>query len=121
MYKRQILKCRPPENRDPQPEEVEACTPYLDRQIEIIKPKIIVTLGRHSTAYIFSKVKMSFNGIGKVHGKVYQVKLLGKEIVLIPMYHPAAALYNVKLRNALKQDFKVLEFEVRKLGSSRVI
>jgi len=116
-----ILKCRPPENRDPQPEEVEACTPYLDRQIEIIKPKIIVTLGRHSTAYIFSKVKMSFNGIGKVHGKVYQVKLLGKEIVLIPMYHPAAALYNVKLRNSLKQDFKVLEFEVRKLGSSRVI
>ena len=111
-----ILKCRPPENRDPQPEEVKACTPYLDRQIKIIKPRIIVTLGRHATSYIFSKIGMPFSGISRVHGKVYHIELFDSEIVLIPMYHPAAALYNVKLRDALKDDFKVLESEIKGLS-----
>jgi len=114
-----VLKCRPPENRDPQPEEVEACTPYLDRQIQIIKPKIIVTLGRHATSYIFSKLKMPFSGISRVHGKVYRIKLFDRETILIPMYHPAAVLYNVKLRDALEQGFKLLESEIEKLNFKR--
>jgi len=64
-----ILKCRPPKNREPQPEEIQKCTPYLNNQIQIIQPKIIVTLGNYSTAYIFSKAALPFSGITQTHGK----------------------------------------------------
>ena len=107
-----ILKCRPPGNRDPQPEEVNACTPYLDRQIRIIQPKIIVTLGRYASAYIFSKARIPFSGISRVHGKVYHANVLDLGITLIPMYHPAVALYNAKLRSALEEDFRILAAQV---------
>jgi len=107
-----ILKCRPPGNRDPQPEEVYACTPYLDRQIRIIKPKIIVTLGRHASAYIFSKAGIPFSGISKVHGKVYRAEVLDLDVTLIPMYHPAVALYNAKLKSALEEDFRILAVQL---------
>jgi len=107
-----ILKCRPPGNRDPQPEEVYACTPYLDRQIRIIKPKIIVTLGRHASAYIFSKAGIPFSGISKVHGKVYSAEVLDLDVTLIPMYHPAVALYNAKLKSALEEDFRILAVQL---------
>jgi len=103
-----ILKCRPPQNRDPRPDEIEACTPYLDRQIRVIQPKIMVTLGRHSTAYIFNKVGLKFYGISKLHGRIYEVTVLDLPVVLIPMYHPAVALYNARLKDDLKMDFEVL-------------
>lgn len=107
-----VLKCRPPKNRDPQPEEVRACTPYLDRQIKVIEPKIIATLGRHASSYIFSKAGLPFNGISRVHGKIYRVNVLELDVTLIPMYHPAVALYNAKLKSALEQDFEVLASQI---------
>jgi len=117
VYIANLLKCRPPENRDPLPMEVETCTPFLDRQIEIIKPKFIVTLGRHSTLYILSKAGFeAVEGITKLRGKVYEVCLFGFKIVVIPMYHPAAALYNIKFRDELEDDFQLLSLEMEKLG-----
>lgn len=106
VYITNILKCRPPNNRDPLPSEVEACTPYLDKQINIIKPKVIVTLGRHSTKYILSKLGMNITGITKVRGKMFEGEIFGLSVKVLPTYHPAAALYNPKLKNFLIQDFK---------------
>ncbi len=91
-----VLKCRPPGNRDPQPEEVEACKAYLDQQIEIIRPRVIVTLGRHSMARAFPNEKISL-----VHGKA---RKLGEQ-VYFPMYHPAAALHQPSLRPTVEEDF----------------
>lgn len=106
-----ILKCRPPNNRKPKSEEIEACTPYLERQIDIIKPKVICTLGNYSTAFIFEKygLKNQIQGISKIHGKVFEVKTLFKSIKIIPFYHPAVATYNRNMKEILEKDFKVLE------------
>jgi len=110
-----VLKCRPPGNRDPFAREIETCTPYLNQQIKIIRPKIIVTLGRHSTSYIFSKVGLKSKGITKLRGKVHEIKLFGFQIFLIPMYHPAAALYNIGYKDELERDFQLLKSELVKL------
>jgi len=110
-----VLKCRPPENRDPPEKEIKTCTPYPDRQIKIIKPKIIVTLGRHSTSYIFSKARLKTEGITELRGKVREIKLFGFQTSLIPMYHPAAALYNVGYKEELERDFQLLKSELEKL------
>jgi len=115
VYIANILKCRPPENRDPSASEIEACVPYLDQQLRIIKPKIIVTLGRHSTSYILSKCGLEAAGITELHGRKYEVELLGFKILLIPMYHPAAVLYNPKYRSALERDFQLLRRELERL------
>ena len=101
VYITNVVKCRPPENRDPEPDEIQACTPYLDEQIKIISPIIIVTLGRHSANYIFSKAGWSFSSIEKVRGRVRVGKILGLNISVIPTYHPAAALYNPALKLSL--------------------
>lgn len=94
-----MVKCRPPNNRDPQPDEMEACKPWLDKQIEIIKPKVFVPLGR------FAMKKFIPNAvISQEHGKLYE--RAGK--VYFIMYHPAAALYNGSMRPVLKEDFSVL-------------
>lgn len=95
-----IVKCRPPGNRDPQPQELEACAKYLDRQIEIINPEIIVTLGRFSMAKFFGQVKIS-----QIHGNMK--KIGGKYVVA--MYHPAAALHQPALKNTLLDDFAKLK------------
>ena len=116
VYIANILKCRPPENRDPSVSEIKDCVPYLDQQIKIIRPKIIVTLGRHSTSYILSKCGLEAEGITKLHGKKYEVELLGLRVLVIPMYHPAAALYNPKYRSALERDFQLLRRELERLG-----
>ena len=104
-----IVKCRPPRNREPMPNEIQTCTPYLDRQIRIIKPKVIVTLGNHSTAYIFSKANLPFNSITKTHGKFYQATILDVQITIFPTFHPAAALYSAKYKEALRRDFQLLK------------
>jgi DNA polymerase len=111
IYICNILKCRPPENRNPQKEEIEACTPYLERQIEIIKPEVICTLGNYSTAFIMEKygLKDQIQGISKIHGKVFEVKNLFQNIKIIPLYHPAVATYNINMKETLKNDFKILE------------
>jgi len=115
VYIANILKCRPPENRDPSVSEIKECVPYLDQQIKIIKPKIIVALGRHSTSYILSRCGLEATGITKLHGRKYEVELLGFKVLLIPMYHPAAVLYNPKYRNALERDFQLLRRELERL------
>jgi len=94
-----VIKCRPPGNRDPQPEEVAACRDFLDQQIDIIRPRVVVTLGRHSMARAFPDEKVS-----RVHGQARQVG----EQVYFPMYHPAAALHQPSLRGVVEADFERL-------------
>ncbi|MEM3054964.1 MAG: type-4 uracil-DNA glycosylase [Candidatus Bathyarchaeia archaeon] len=104
-----VLKCRPPGNREPLPSEIQTCTPYLDRQIKVIEPNLIVTLGNHSTAYIFSKAGLPFNGITQTRGNFYQVNVLGLAVTVFPTFHPAAGLYSAKYKQLLTEDFKLLK------------
>jgi len=104
-----ILKCRPPKNREPSPDEIQKCTPYLNNQIQIIQPKIIVTLGNYSTAYIFSKATLPFNRITQAHGKFYKASILGMRVTIFPTFHPAAALYSGKYKELLQRDFQLLK------------
>ena len=108
VYIANVVKHRPPENRDPRQDEIEACTPYLDRLIQMIKPKIIATLGRHSTRYILSKINVKVSGITEARGQVYRTTLSGFSTKIIPTFHPAAALYNPNYETALHKDFKVI-------------
>lgn len=112
VYIGNVVKHRPPMNRDPRQDEVEACTPYLDKQIQIIKPDIIVTLGRHSTKYILSRVSISINGITRARGRIYKTKLLGLPVKIIPTFHPAAALYNPKYKDKIEEDFERIKREL---------
>ena len=109
IYITNILKCRPPRNRPPQPNETKACTPYLDKQIQTIKPKIIITLGNHATAYIFQKAQLPYTSITQQHGKPQNTQLLGIRLTIYPTFHPAAALHNPKYKTLLQQDFQKLK------------
>ncbi|MBM3925720.1 MAG: uracil-DNA glycosylase [SAR202 cluster bacterium] len=94
-----VVKCRPPGNRDPLPGEIQACKKYLDKQLELIKPKVVVTLGRHSMGRY-----MPGQTITKVHGKPKRVD----DVMVYPLYHPAAALHNVSLKSVIEEDFKAV-------------
>ncbi|MEM3579814.1 MAG: type-4 uracil-DNA glycosylase [Candidatus Bathyarchaeia archaeon] len=107
-----VLKCRPPGNREPAPAEIEACTPFLDRQIMAIKPKLVVTLGNYSTAYIFAKAGILFKGITEARGKFYQANVLGLAVTVFPTFHPAAGLYSAKYKQLLIGDFKLLKAKI---------
>ena len=96
-----VLKCRPPGNRDPQPEEIEACEPHLFRQIELIQPRLVATLGNFATKLLTGKP----TGITRVHGVEQWTTLGGNRVLLYPLYHPAAALYTPAMLQVLKQDF----------------
>ena len=98
-----VIHYRPPNNRDPEPEEMEAFRPYLDKIIKIIQPRIIVTLGRFSMAKFIPGVYIS-----NVHGKPRKVNWNGLDIVVVPMYHPAAGLRNGEIRRRTQEDFKVI-------------
>ena len=100
-----VLKSRPPDNRDPRPEEIAACEPYLWRQIAIIKPLVICTLGNFATKLLSGD---PVTGITKVHGQVQQREFGGHEVMLYPIFHPAAALYTRSLLDVLKEDFQRL-------------
>ncbi len=108
VYITNIVKCRPPENRDPTEEEIKACSPYLDMQIDIIRPKVIVPLGRHSMGYILKKFGFEPEPISKVHGKTFEAHTLFGKIVIMPSYHPAAALYRPPIKKELRKDFMKL-------------
>ncbi len=116
-----VVKCRPPGNRDPTKEEIEACHYYLDKQISIIRPKVICTLGRFSMDYILNKFNIPHASITESHGKVFEVKNLSGKFFIIPMYHPAAALYNPNLRGVLEEDFKTLKDVLEKVNGRDVI
>lgn len=109
-----VLKCRPPKNREPSPNEVQQCTPYLDKQIRIIQPKFIITLGNHSTGYILSKAGLPFNGITQAHGKFYETTILDLHVTVFPTFHPAAGLYSGRYKKLLQQDFQLLKKEISK-------
>jgi len=119
VYITNLLKCRPPGNRDPLPDEVEACSPYLDRQVELIRPRVIVTLGRHSTKYVLERGGLRVRGISQVRGRVFSLELNGLVVRVVPTYHPAAALYNPKVRGILERDFEVVRREVEAALSGR--
>lgn len=107
IYITNIVKYRPPENRDPLPDEKKEFLPYLQAQLEIIQPKVVVTLGRHSTNCFLPDLQIS-----KVHGEPKRIRISMKqgsddtlELVVLPLYHPAAALYNGSMRQTLLDDF----------------
>lgn len=99
VYVTNVVKCRPPGNRDPQPEEIAACAPYLERQIDLVQPRVIATLGRFSMARWFPGERIS-----QVHGRPLETD----GITVVPMYHPAAALRDGSLRAVMHQDFAQL-------------
>ena len=110
IYITNIVKDRPPENRDPTPQEIELYSPFLDRQIDIIQPKMIATLGRFSMAYIIQKFEPLWNeSISSAHGKEIKVKASYGEITILPMYHPAATIYNQQLREVFFKDGEKLK------------
>src|SRR6266566_6247621 len=96
-----VLKCRPPGNRDPQPEEIEACEGHLFRQIELIRPRVVATLGNFATKLLSGKPA----GITRVHGAEQDVTVGGNRVLLYPLYHPAAALYTPAMLKVLRSDF----------------
>ena len=99
-YIANVLKCRPPGNRDPLPDEIEACEGKLYRQIATVQPRVIATLGNFATRLLSGR---SY-GVSRVHGQARRAHLGGREVVLFPLYHPAAALYNPRLRPELDAD-----------------
>ena len=106
VYITNIVKDRPPGNRDPLPDEIELYAPFLDRQIDLIKPQVIATLGRFSMQYVMNRYGLEFelDSISKIHGKIFSAD----KFKVIPLYHPAAAIYNQQLLGTLKEDFKAL-------------
>lgn len=111
VYVSNIVKDRPPENRDPTPEEIELYTPFLDRQIDIIQPAIIATLGRFSMKYIMDKFQLfeEAGPISKLHGQVFEAPSSWGTVKIIPLFHPAVALYGASKKVDLLNDFKILE------------
>jgi DNA polymerase len=108
VYVCNILKCRPPQNRNPYDIEINSCTPYLDKQIAAIKPKVIGTLGNFASSYILNKFGLKVEKISKIHGTNFHVKNLLFDAMIIPLYHPAAAVYNPNMKDVLIDDFKTI-------------
>jgi len=110
VYITNILKDRPPKNRDPQKEEIKICVSYLERQIELIKPTVICSLGRYAMEFLMERfgLENTIEPISKIHGKVFEVKILSQSIKIIPFYHPAVATYNPNMKEALQKDFQIL-------------
>lgn len=108
VYIGNVVKCRPPGNRPPRVEEVEACSPYLERQLTILEPRIIVSMGNTATQHLMTRFGLSPRYIGEVHGKPFRVGATWGEVILFPSYHPASALYVKGLEYVLRRDFESL-------------
>jgi len=116
VYITNIVKDRPPENRDPTPEEIALYSPFLDRQVQIIQPKVIVTLGRYSMGYVMRRydLDLELDAISKIHGHSFETVYFDADnkpqpVTIVTLYHPASALYNGGMRDTHKQDFEVLK------------
>lgn len=111
VYITNIVKDRPPMNRDPLPQEITAYGPFLDRQINIIQPTVIATLGRFSMTYIMEKFGLQdvLRPISQMHGKTFTGKAPYGAITIVPLYHPAVAVYNASMKDTLASDFTVLK------------
>jgi DNA polymerase len=101
IYIANVLKCRPPGNRDPGPDEIESCEPHLFRQLELVQPRVVASLGNFATKLLSGKP----TGITRVHGQEQQVTVGGRSVLLFPLYHPAAALYTPAMLKVLEADF----------------
>src|SRR5207237_3716759 len=101
VYIANVIMCRPPGNRDPQPDEIEACESHLWKQIELIQPQVVATLGNFATKLLSGRP----TGITRVHGQEQETTLGGNLVLLYPLYHPAAALYTPKMLEVLQSDF----------------
>jgi len=110
VYITNIVKYRPPNNRDPLPEEKKAFWPYLLKQLQIIEPKVVITLGRHSMEYFLPGMYIS-----QIHGKAKRIQFGDNKLVIVPLYHPAAALYNGSLRQTLIDDFVAVPEIIKKI------
>ena len=106
-----ILKCRPPGNRDPLPAEADACSPYLAQQLRLIHPEVVLVLGRHALARLLP----GYDSISRLHGRV----VVKDGVSYIPIYHPAAALYNSFLMGPLEQDFKAVKAHLDRVDERR--
>lgn len=115
VYISNVVRFRPPANRDPEPAEIAAFAKYVDEEIKIINPEVIVTLGRFSMGKFLPDVKIS-----QVHGGEYKVKLEDREVVVLPMYHPAAALRNGAVMKVLASDFMVIKEVLDRSNSAKV-
>jgi uracil-DNA glycosylase len=104
VYIANVVKCRPPDNRDPLPEEIEACSPHLMEQIAIIRPRVVCTLGRFATK-LLADTELSMTA---VHGRAKAREIAGVDLIVFPVFHPAAALYTPANRQVLEQDFAKL-------------
>jgi uracil-DNA glycosylase len=111
VYITNIVKYQPPNNRDPLPEEKKAFWPYLLKQLQIIEPKVVITLGRHSMEYFLPDMKIS-----QIHGQPKRVVFGDGKLVIVPLYHPAAALYNGSMRQTLIDDFLMVPEIIKKLS-----
>jgi uracil-DNA glycosylase family 4 len=114
VYIANVLKCRPPGNRDPQPDEIEACETHLFRQIEMIRPLLVATLGNFATKLLSGKP----HGITRVHGQEQTATLGGNVVTLYPLYHPAAALYTPAMLKVLEADFARIPELLGRAGAS---
>lgn len=110
VYITNIVKDRPPENRDPLQSEIEVYGPFLDRQIEIIQPRVIATLGRYAMGYVMKKfdLELEMEPIGRAHGKAYKGRASYGDIHIATLYHPCVAVYNPHNIENLKKDFEIL-------------
>jgi uracil-DNA glycosylase len=111
VYVTNIVKDRPPDNRDPLPAEIDLYSPFLDRQINIIQPQVIATLGRYSMTYIMQRFNLwqELKSISQIHGRVFKTQADYGEITYIPFYHPAVAAYQFSMKETLKKDFQILK------------
>lgn len=111
-----IVKCRPPGNRKPRKDEIIKCIPYLIQQIRLLKPKIVILLGNTAAETVMGFTGLKWNGVMKDHGKIVETQIFGLDVILIPTFHPAATLYNPKLRKILEEDFeKVIREKVKEI------
>ena len=109
VYITNVVKCRPPANRDPKDDEIEACKPYLLKQINLIKPRLIITLGNHAGKLVFNLIGLSWKGVMKHRGKVYEGIINGVKVLIVPTLHPASVLYNPRLKSVIDADFNLIK------------
>jgi uracil-DNA glycosylase family 4 len=108
VYIGNVVKCRPPNNRRPRHEEIKVCSPHLEKQLEIIEPKIVAPMGNSSIGYFMRRFGLKSAPIGIIHGRQSLIDAPWGEVILFPLYHPAAAIYTRDLEQVMKKDFKVL-------------
>jgi DNA polymerase len=118
VYIGNVVKCRPPGNRPPRVEEVEACYPYLERQFRILEPRVIVSMGNTATTHLMTRFNLSPKSVGEIHGRPQRAGASWGEVIIFPSYHPASALYMRGLGEALRRDFAALKGILDSLGFS---